>query len=915
MASALLNNRYRIIQAIGTGGFGETFLAEDTHMPSGRYCVIKKLKPIAQNPQVYELVQERFGREAAILEQLGEGSEQIPRLYAYFAEQGQFYLVQEWIEGVTLSIQLQQERLLSEGTVKGILVSILPVLDYIHNRGIIHRDIKPGNIIRRQRDGKPVLIDFGIAKEMMGIVVDDRGQITSSLVVGTRGFMPPEQAVGQPVYASDVYSLGLTAICLLTGKSPQTLDTNPQTGEILWHQYASNLSPTFAAVIDKAIRLHPGDRYATAKEMLAVLQSDTLELLHAQATMPLYHIPPSLAKKTTNPPEIETKALPAPSKAVSQQTTNRQDYHNRQILLNKVKNYWVKGVLETSLHGKVVIELGLEKRLDAVDRPWGIVWETPDQPRQTLPTNTRAIDLFNQMGTGRTLLILGEPGGGKTTTLLELARDLIARAEQDIDQPIPVVFNLSSWTNERQAISEWLVRELNAKYQVSKEIALTWVKSEQLLLLLDGLDEVSAARRESCVRALNQFIQECGQTEIVVCSRIKDYEALSNRLRFQGAIFLQPLSLEQIHYYFASAGLELAAINTALQADTTLQELAKSPLMLSIMTLTYRGMSLTDLPGMNLEERRQHLFDKYIQRMFDRRGASCRYSKEQAMRWLIWLARRLSQQSETVFLIEGLQPSWLSARQKAMYAIVIGLLDGLSAGLGSGLIAGNAAGLHIGLIAASIIGLSGGLGAGLIFGLISDRINPVETFKWSWKKARDNLNLGLRVGLIAGLVLGLSNGIVSGMISNLSSGLIDALVVGVIDGLGAALIFILMRGLMGPVIATSTVPNQGIWQSVKNALFFTLLGVVGLVLVTSLMGIPIFWGVIIGVLFGLFGAGEACVKHFVLRSLLYYNGYIPWNYARFLDWATERIFLQKVGGGYIFVHRLLLEHFARLQPE
>src|SRR6476469_2738642 len=161
MTAALLNNRYRIIRALGTGGFGETFLAEDTHTPSRRTCVIKQLKPISKNPEVTRLVQERFGREAAILEQLGEGNAQIPRLYAYFAEQEQFYLVQEWVQGVTLTELVQQQGILEESSVKQILASLLAVLDYLHARGIIHRDIKPSNIILRQKDNKPVLIDFG----------------------------------------------------------------------------------------------------------------------------------------------------------------------------------------------------------------------------------------------------------------------------------------------------------------------------------------------------------------------------------------------------------------------------------------------------------------------------------------------------------------------------------------------------------------------------------------------------------------------------------------------------------------------------------------------------------------------------------------------------------------------------------
>ncbi|NES01367.1 MAG: protein kinase, partial [Okeania sp. SIO2F4] len=147
MNQQILNNRYRIINTLASGGFGETFLAQDTQMPSGRLCVIKQLKPIVNNPQIYQLVQERFQREAAILEELGETNNQIPRLYAYFTENGQFYLVQEWIEGETLTKKLKTEGVFNENSVRQILLSLLPVLEYVHSKRIIHRDIKPGNII------------------------------------------------------------------------------------------------------------------------------------------------------------------------------------------------------------------------------------------------------------------------------------------------------------------------------------------------------------------------------------------------------------------------------------------------------------------------------------------------------------------------------------------------------------------------------------------------------------------------------------------------------------------------------------------------------------------------------------------------------------------------------------------------
>lgn len=274
MTLKLLNNRYQLVQALATGGFGQTFLAEDTHLPSRRRCVIKQLKPIAHNPKVYQLVQERFQREAAILEKLGNSNDQIPDLYAYFEEALQFYLVQEWIEGQTLTEKIQATGRMRESAVQDILVRILPVIDYIHSQGIIHRDIKPDNIILRQRDGKPVLIDFGAVKETMTTVVNAQGNPTNSMVIGTPGFMPSEQSAGRPIYSTDLYSLGLTAIYLLTGKLPQELEINRQTGEFIWRQNVPNINSNLGAVLDKAIQSHPRDRYSTASQMLDALHSN-----------------------------------------------------------------------------------------------------------------------------------------------------------------------------------------------------------------------------------------------------------------------------------------------------------------------------------------------------------------------------------------------------------------------------------------------------------------------------------------------------------------------------------------------------------------------------------------------------------------------------------------------------------------
>ncbi|MGK7878259.1 MAG: TIR domain-containing protein [Xenococcaceae cyanobacterium] len=640
-----------------------------------------------------------------------------------------------------------------------------------------------------------------------------------------------------------------------------------------------------------------------------------------------------------------------------------QQFRNRQAILNKVRNYWVKGVLETSLHNQMSIALGLEKRLDAVASPWNMELKTTEEQQKPLPQGTKVISIFDQMGEGRTLLILGEPGAGKTTTLLEMTRDLVACAEQGIDYRIPVVFNLSSWGGEKQTIADWLVEELKTKYQVPKQVGQAWVKEDNLLLLLDGLDEVRAKHREQCIAALNTFHQDyC--PEIVVCCRIKDYEALSNRLNFQSAVYLRSLTRKQVLQYLESAGSDLTGLRALIEGDTALHELASSPLMLNIMALAYQGVAVEDLPQTNLvEERRQQLFNAYIEQMFKRRGAAEPYSQAQVIHRLIWLAQRMSQFSQTVFLIEGMQPAWLPvpAQQRnyrisvrllilAIWGVLhIGLLafhhslleklnyhpsEGLILGLFGGLIGGLLYGLFgeltsrvtkgvmarltngllLGLIFGSIFGLiwqkwSVGLAYGLIYGLVGvliyelihKEIEPIDTIQWSWRKAVKNLVFGLVIGLV--LLLAKAT-------PEPAQGLIFGLMVSLIFGFEKR-----------NEVDRRTVPNQGIWKSAANT--GTLLVTIGL-LTGLLMGViasPISGlvnGLILGLLSGLIGAqgsGITCIKHFTLRLIIWRNGYIPWNYAHFLDYAAERIFLQKVGGGYIFIHRLLLEHFAQMELE
>ncbi|HEY9701777.1 MAG TPA: protein kinase, partial [Allocoleopsis sp.] len=268
---------YEITKELGEGGFGKTFLAIDLQKPSRPKCVIKQLKP-NNDPRTEQIIKERFAQEAKILETLGNNApnHQIPRLDAYFDANNQFYLVQEFVDGESLRDKLNKGQRFSESDVRNILINILPVLEYIHSQKIIHRDIKPDNIIIRNADNQPVLIDFGAVKETLSTTVTTGGNVTSSIVIGTPGYMPPEQGAGRPVNSSDLFSLALTLIELLTGKMPNELQTNQQTGEIEW-KIGINVSREIGEILDKAISYHPRDRYSSASLMLNVLQPQTTQ--------------------------------------------------------------------------------------------------------------------------------------------------------------------------------------------------------------------------------------------------------------------------------------------------------------------------------------------------------------------------------------------------------------------------------------------------------------------------------------------------------------------------------------------------------------------------------------------------------------------------------------------------------------
>ncbi|MHC5742924.1 MAG: protein kinase domain-containing protein [Nostoc sp.] len=270
MLGQLLDGRYQVLQTLGGGGFGQTYIAQDTHRPGFPKCVVKHLKPVTRSPEFLETARRLFTSEAETLEQLGY-HDQIPRLLAYFEDNQEFFLVQEFIEGHTLKAELFPNQRWTEDRVIQLLQQILGILQFIHSHNVIHRDIKPDNIIRREQDGKFVLIDFGAVKQVQTQLLTIAGHTGATIIIGTPGYMSTEQGQGKPRPNSDIYSLGIIAIQSLTGLHPINFEEDPDTGEISW-QHQANVSSELASVLSKMVLHHFKQRYQSAAEVLHVLK-------------------------------------------------------------------------------------------------------------------------------------------------------------------------------------------------------------------------------------------------------------------------------------------------------------------------------------------------------------------------------------------------------------------------------------------------------------------------------------------------------------------------------------------------------------------------------------------------------------------------------------------------------------------
>ena len=268
----LIYNRYSILHIERTSNFSKVFFALDTYQNPPRSCVIKVFEPLVQKSKIAGWIEQEFQKEAKRLKQLSLNNPHLPEIYTYSSNFQVYYLVRELIEGETLNEKVRKKGKFAPPAVREILIKLLSVLDYIHQQGVIHQNIKPKNIILREEDNVPMLINFGSIKQ----IVSTYGFYGDKQIFSTNnscGYAPAEQALGKAVPASDLYSLGLTAVYLLTAQNPVELTVDSKSNNFQLSEEIMAIDPDLAGIITRAISSNLSDRYHSAAEMLSALSS------------------------------------------------------------------------------------------------------------------------------------------------------------------------------------------------------------------------------------------------------------------------------------------------------------------------------------------------------------------------------------------------------------------------------------------------------------------------------------------------------------------------------------------------------------------------------------------------------------------------------------------------------------------
>lgn len=584
---------------------------------------------------------------------------------------------------------------------------------------------------------------------------------------------------------------------------------------------------------------------------------------------------------------------------------------SRELLLGKMHDFWIRGVLERNLHGAAAAQLGFEPLPQALSNPWELLVELVEPTCPELPLRPTIFDLYSA-SRGR-LLVVGAAGCGKTTLLLQLARVLIERARTEDALPIPVILTLGTWASGDRIFEDWLERELSERYDAPARISKKWLQGGELILLLDGLEEIAPAERTRCIVAINAFLRDkpCG---LAVCSREVEYSSASteSRLRLNAAVRVEPLSKEEIKSYVSRQGSRLVALQKALDADAQLLTLAQTPLFLNIMILAYQGGDELEATDVTLERKRDEVLRAYVQKMTKEGRRPTRFSARQTTHWLTNLASRMMASGVPVFDFHQLQADWLKNRREK---VSFGILLQLTLRLFTALCFGLPTALNVSWAAGLTLACVGFLSP--VRSKEPHRILPVRALGWSSSRFWQNLLPAFKNGLTWGFLWG--------GIHLLKGSAVDAVSLMFSIGLAGAVADSILGGLEAREVGHSTDPGMAIWKSAHSALLAggisaavgSLAAVLLLLAAKHFLGLHLnFAGTVIlwlstgFIITALQYGGRAFLKHWALRFLLFTEGSLPFNLQGFLDHVVRRTFMCRVGEGYVFIHRLPMEYFA-----
>jgi hypothetical protein len=580
----------------------------------------------------------------------------------------------------------------------------------------------------------------------------------------------------------------------------------------------------------------------------------------------------------------------------------------RSELIDRVKSQRIRNGLDRSLQHAVEMKLGLREAPDLVRLSYQQTPGRSGDPVDLVAAYERA---------GRQLVILGSPGSGKTTQALLLMRHLLDIARRDPTEPVPEVFQLPSWARERTTLLEWLTGELRRRHGYRPSLGRSLLAHGRIVPVLDGLDEVATEYRGECVTRITEFWESHGSRPLVLCSRLKEYEELPERVPFGGAVTVDPPGAEQIQRYLTAAGPAWSPVRASLAAgdNVTLGRLLATPLMLSVAVLAYVQGDPGELcASHNAVAQAHQLWARYVAQMRTRSHdpvlpstpPSPAYTEEETVSWLGWLASAMQEANESeLWLHEWLGPPAFRRDVNLVSRLGVGLVFGLGGGLGDGLVFGLGGGLIF------------GLGVGLIFGLVAAPSQPTYRVPFNLRRFTTvlvvrlvfGLVFGLGVGLVVGLRHGPAWGLDFGLVLELVAGLVAGLVVGLLDS-GPDRTRLAVRS---PTQVIADAGRLGLVAGLGGGLVVGLIFglIIGLVAgrgggLADVLGV----GLIFGLVAGLPGGLGAVVGHYVYRLLLWRKGWAPLRWPRFLDWACRHLYLRSTGPAYQWVHIELRDHLA-----